>query len=1086
MPSRFLTLLLATLFFAPGLAPAADLSPATVDQLRCEYRQNPMGLTVERPRMFWQMVDARRGAAQTAYQILVADDPKTLDAGEGNVWDTGRVESDQSIQIVYDGKPLASCKSYHWKVRIWDAEGKPTDYSQTATFRTGMFKPEDVKAKWIGPKKRLLHPQSKSGLQKMEGLTLDDCLWVWSNEPNMGPKLLIPSGKRYFRRDFDLPEGEKPEKAIMLLSVDNSAQVFLNGHEVFKGVTFKRIAPIDMTKHIKPGKNQLAILGENFHDTPNAAAVCGKLGVAYKDKVLLLPIDTTWQVAREVKEGWQTGPYGTDDKTVAWEPAAKIRKVGEEPWGKLIQPDASAYGAAQIRKEFSANGEVRRATVHASALGNYRLHINGQPVADDYFTPGWTDYNKRVYYNTYDVTDLVRSDGKNAVGVELAAGWYAGSIGWALKKDLYGKLCKAFVQLELEMADGSKQTVITDGSWKTAYGPRVEAEFLNGETYDARLETPGWSKPDFDDSAWNEVEAMEKIDRPFTGFPSQPVRVTGEIEPVSITEPKPGHFVFDLGQNFAGFCRLKVKGPAGTTVVLRHAEVLNPDGTIYTENLRLAKATDTYTLKGDPNGETWAPRFTFHGFRYVEMTGFPGRPTKENLTGLAVNSDVPMTGKFVCSSPMVNRLYQNILWTQRANFIEVPTDCPQRDERLGWTGDAQCFVYAASFNADIGAFFTKWLVDLEDAQQPDGSFTNIAPDPFGLGSGTAGWADAGTICPMTIYEVYHDRRVLEKHYDAMARFVDYCEKHSDHLIRPAQGYGDWLSIKADTPKEVMGTAYFAYSTKLTAEAAEILGKTEDAKRFGALFEKIKEAFNQKFVSEDGRIHGNTQTVYVLALAFDLLPEAKRELAAKHLAADIRARDNHLSTGFNGTAYLMPTLASIGEHDLATKLLLNETFPSWGFSIKHGATSIWERWDGWTPDKGFQSPSMNSFAHYSFGAVARWMFQSVAGIETKVPGYKRFVVQPQPRSGLDWVEADYDSIHGPIKSHWKKQDGRLTFEVTVPANTSATVTIPTTDAKGITEGGKPLAESGLKVTGTTDTSVTVDAPAGSYRFESAWK
>ncbi|MEA1952359.1 MAG: family 78 glycoside hydrolase catalytic domain, partial [Planctomycetota bacterium] len=704
----------------------------------------------------------------------------------------------------------------------------------------------------------------------------------------------------------------------------------------------------------------------------------------------------------------------------------------------------------------------------------------------DYFTPGWTDYKKRVYYNTYDVTDLVKAGGENAIGAELSAGWYAGAVGWQKHGDIYGKLCKLFVQLEIEMADGTVKTVCSDESWKYAYGPLVEGEFLPGETYDARLETPGWSKPAFDDSAWKPVVATKKIDAKLEGYMSQAVRVTGTLKTKKITQPAPGKFVFDLGQNFAGFVRLKVKGPAGTRVSMRFAEILNPDGTLYTTNLRGARCIDSYVLKGGGKEEVWQPQFTFHGFRYVEISGYPGTPTADAVTGIVLNSDTPLVGSFACSSPMVNQLYSNIVWTQRANFIEIPTDCPQRDERLGWTGDAQVFIRAAAYNADVGAFFTKWLIDVEDAQRPDGSFTDIVPF-IGCGSGTAGWADAGTICPWAIYNVYNDHRVLRDRYQSMVRFIDYYKKHSKGLIRPAKGYGDWLSIKADTPKDVMGTAYFARSTKLTADTARVLGKTDDAKKYDALFEEIKAAFNKAFVAKDGRIKGNTQTVYVLAIWFGLLSEEHEKAAARYLVEDIKSRGNHLSTGFNGTAYLMPTLAKTGNNQTAYKLLLNDTFPSWGYSIKHGATSIWERWDGWTADKGFQDPGMNSFAHYSFGAVAGWMFQSIAGIGTDAPGFQRLLIAPCPGPGLTWVKAGYGSIHGHIQSDWKTENGKLTMDVTIPANTTATVVVPCGNPQKITEGGRPVTDSkGIELVAATGGEVVLKVAAGKYSFAAPWK
>ena len=537
----------------------------------------------------------------------------------------------------------------------------------------------------------------------------------------------------------------------------------------------------------------------------------------------------------------------------------------------------------------------------------------------------------------------------------LAAGWYSGGHRLGASADTTTATSpRLLAQLEIELADGTIQTIATDGSWKTAFGPYVEGEFLAGETYDATKEIPGWASPGLNDAAWQPVAVTESIPAKLQAFPGVTVQETGVLRPVKITEPKPGVYVFDLGQNFAGFARLKVRGPAGTKVVLRFAEVLNPDGTIYTTNLRGARATDTYVLKGEGE-EVWQPRFTFHGFRYVEVTGYPGKPGEDAITGIAINSNIPLVGSFECSSPMVNRLYQNIVWTQRANFISVPTDCPQRDERLGWTGDAETFVRAATYNADVAAFFTKWLVDLEDAQRPDGEFPDVAPRVVDLGGGVAAWADAGTICPWTIYQVYNDRRLLEKHYAAMVRWVEYCRKNSKDLLRPAAGFGDWLSIKADTPLDVIATAYFAYSTHLTAEAARTLGKQDDARKYDELFQQIKEAFNKAYVAPDGRIKGNTQTCYVLALWFDLLPTEKRAAAVRYLVDDIKSRDTHLSTGFVGTSVLMPTLSADRQHAAGLQAAAERHVPLLGLldqARRHEHLGAVGRLD---PGEGFSGP-----------------------------------------------------------------------------------------------------------------------------------
>ena len=1076
MRTTFLALI--ALCLVPSVR-AAD-APATADYLRCEYRFDPLGIDITEPRLSWEMRDVRRGAKQTAYQVLVASTAEKLAADQGDLWDSGKVASDQSAQIAYAGKPLASRMQCYWKVRLWDAAGNATAYSKPAHWSMGLLKPEDVKGKWIGLEGPMVYP----GLPKpLPSPTFDGCAWVWAAEPGVNAVQKAPVGPRYFRSSVAIPEGKKIQQAVFAIHGDDSLAVFVNGVSVMAG---GGPAAIDIKKDLVVGKpNVLAVIVTNGGGEPNPAGLLGKLEIQLDTgEPIVKRIDTSWKSAVKVEGDWKAAQF--DDSQ--WPAAVQIAKLGEGPWGAVKAPSVASvqYSACPLfRKEFNIQGQVRRATVYGSALGVYRLYVNGRTVGDDFFTPDWTDYKKRVYYNTYDVTKLVRSNGLNAIGGVIGAGWYSGGVGWQKQRNHYGDRPRLFAQLELEMADGTIQTIGTDGSWTTAFGPYIEGEFLAGETYNATKEIHGWTSPGLDAAAWKPVAVTESIPAKLEAFPGVNVKVTDVLPAQNITEPKPGVYVFDLGQNFAGVARLKATGPAGTKITLRFAEVLNPDGTMYTTNLREARVVDTYVMRGQGQ-EIWQPRFTFHGFRYVEVTGYPGKPDKDAITGIAINSAVPLVGSFECSSPMVNRLYKNIVWTQRANYISVPTDCPQRDERLGWTGDAETFVRAGTYNADSGAFYTKWLIDLEDGQGPEGDFPNVAPRIVATDPGSPAWGDAGTICPWTIYQVYNDRRLLAKHYGGMARWVEYCRKNSKDLIRPAIGYGDWLSIKADTPLEVISTAYFAYSTHLTAEAARVLGKQDDAKKYDELFEQIKAAFNKAFVAADGRIKGNTQTCYVMALWFDLLPAEKRPVAVKYLVEDIKSRDTHLSTGFVGTSVLMPTLSANGQTAVAYKLFLNDTFPSWGFSIKHGATSIWERWDGWTPEKGFQDPGMNSFAHYSFGAVARWMFQTVAGIDMAEPGFQRLLIRPQPAEGLTWVKAGYRSIHGQIATEWRTEGGKLTLTVTIPANATAAVYLPCTDSAAITEAGKPITQSeGVKFVRSEDGQSLFEVGAGTYEFAMPW-
>jgi alpha-L-rhamnosidase len=716
-----------------------------------------------------------------------------------------------------------------------------------------------------------------------------------------------------------------------------------------------------------------------------------------------------------------------------------------------------------FRKTFRLEKPVRRARLYATALGVYEPHLNGRRIGDAVLSPGWTDYNKRVAYQTYDVTDRLRQ-GDNTLGAILGDGWYSGYVGFGMRRNQYGPHPRLLAQLHIEYADGGSEIVATDGGWKAATGPIRHADPQMGESYDARAEMPGWDTPGFKDAGWQAVTVEERragaappagMDVPLVAQNCEPVQVTEELKSKAIREPAPGVYIFDLGQNMVGWVRLKVRGAAGAAVRLRFAEMLNPDSTLYTANLRGAKQTDTYILKGDGE-EAWEPRFTFHGFRYVEVTGYPGKPALDALTGRVVHSATPLTGRMETSSPLVNQLLRNIDWGQRGNFLSIPTDCPQRDERLGWTGDAQIFIRTATYNRDVAAFFTKWLQDLEDAQSPAGAFPDVAPRQSYVGEGTAAWGDAGVICPWTIYHSYGDTRILERRYASMSKWVAYLQANSTDLLRPDKGYGDWLSIQADTPKDVLATAYFARSTQLLSKAARVLGKEDDARRYEALWEAIKAAFNKAYVAPDGRIKGDTQTCYVLALHFDLLPEDKRAVAARRLAADIEARGGHLSTGFVGVGYLCPVLTNMGYTDLAYRLLMNDTFPSWGYSIKHGATTIWERWDGWTEEKGFQDPDMNSFNHYSLGSVGEWLYSAVAGIDTdpEQPGYKGIRIHPRPGGGLTHVKAEYASIHGPIATDWKLEDRQFTLNVTIPANTTATVHVRAQSKDAVSEGGKP--------------------------------
>jgi alpha-L-rhamnosidase len=742
--------------------------------------------------------------------------------------------------------------------------------------------------------------------------------------------------------------------------------------------------------------------------------------------------------------------------------------------------------AAHFRRDFRVGPGLVAARLYASALGLYTAHIDGARVGDHELAPGWTDFNKRLHYQVFDVTNAV-GQGDHAIGLTLADGWFAGYIAW-LERGSYGTQPAVIAQLELDYADGRRDVVATDGSWRSATGPITSTDLLMGESHDARLELRGWDEPGYGDGAWAKAKVMPRPRAVLQWQPGPPVRRVDEIPARRVTRAPGGGQIFDLGQNMVGRVRLTIRGKAGTLVQLRHAEMLHADGSLMTENLRRARATDTYTLRGG-RAETWEPVFTQHGFRYVEVTGHPGELPLSAVTGVVLQSDTPTTGAFRTSHRLLNKLQHNIEWGQRGNFVHIPTDCPQRDERMGWMGDAQVFAGTACFNADVAAFFTKWLQDVRDSQGPSGAFPDVAPDPS-PSEGAPAWGDAGTIVPWVAYERYADRRILQDQLAAMERWVAYIKKANPDLLWRNQlnnNYGDWLSVGADTDKEVLATAYFARSADLTARSAEVLGKQGKARRYRELFEDIRGAFNHEFVDTAGHVRGRTQTAYVIALAFDLLPAPMRPKALRHLVRDIEKHDGHLTTGFVGVSHLLPVLSEGGREDVAFRLLEQETFPSWLYPVLQGATTIWERWDSWKRDGGFQDAGMNSFNHYAFGSVGDWMYANIGGVAPAAPGYKRILVAPRIGGTITSASAELQAMHGPIAVSWRRHGPEFSMNVTIPANTTAEIHVPARSLSSVTEGGRSAASvDGLSNGKWRAGAARFEAVSGSYRFRSVLK
>lgn len=804
----------------------------------------------------------------------------------------------------------------------------------------------------------------------------------------------------------------------------------------------------------------------------------------------------TWQVrvwdeAGVVSEwsepaSWEMGLLEPTDWRAAW-----ITPTWDES-------TSTPQPSPMLRAEFDVTGPVRAARLYITSLGLYLARLNGQPISDWLFTPGWTSYHHRLQYQTYDVTALL-TEGANALGVILGDGWYRGFLGWGNRRNVYGDRLALLCQLRVSYADGREQWVVSDGTWRAATGPIRQSDIYMGEIYDARLERPGWDTIHADTADWSPVRVITPDVGRMVDQSGPPVRRIESVLPQSIFQSPAGETIVDFGQNLVGWVRLRVRGPAGAEITLRHAEVLDSVGNLYTANLRAATQTDRYILRGDES-ETYEPHFTFHGFRYLAVVGWPEATplTLADLTAVVLHSELEPTGVFECSHPLLNQLQHNIQWGQKGNFLDVPTDCPQRDERMGWTGDAQVFARTAAFNFSVPSFFAKWLRDLSADQWPDGAVPHVIPDvlrtPADRNCGATGWADAAVITPWVMYQCYGDVRILEEQYPSMTAWVNYMRGHgtAEFLFGQGHHFGDWLALDQSvdgavvgaTDLELIGTAFFAYSTSLVAQTARRLGKTQEARHYAALHQKIVRAFQREFLTPNGRLASNTQTAYVLALQFDLLPEKHRAEAARRLVADIHRRGNHLSTGFLGASYLPHVLTRFGYLDVIYDLVLQEAYPSWLYPVTQGATTIWERWDGRRPDGSFQNPGMNSFNHYAYGAIGDWLYRVVAGLDTDPahPGYQRAIIRPRPGGSLTHAQARLETLIGEYAVAWQLDAGTLRVAVTVPANGLAEVHLPSAQLSEVVESGValPLAP-GCANARQADTDVIVDLGAGDYHF-----
>ena len=1065
----------------PASAPAGKV---TVDNLRCEYLVNPQGIDAARPRLNWAMVADQRGQKQSAYRVQVASSRENLLAGRGDLWDTGKVDSDQSIQVVYQGQPLKSEKEAFWHVRVWDKDGIESPWSEPACWTMGLLQPGDWKGKWIG--------LDEGGGEEVNAANKDlaRAKWIWFAEGE--PAQAAPVGTRFFRCSVTLPADRPVRQAHCLIAADNGCKLFVNGKQAGTAQSFTMASDIDITQHLLPGRNVLAVAASNAGDKPNPAGVLAALCVEFTDgKPLVVVTDGQWRAADKEQPGWHSAEY--DDS--AWQPVRELGVYGMAPWGNVVASvtEQRRLAARMLRREFKVDGKVKRAIAYVCGLGYYELRLNGEKVGDHVLDPGLTEYIKRALYVTYDVTRQVKA-GDNAIGVMLGNGrFYAPRGKTPFKTETYG-YPKMLLQMRIEYADGRSLVLTSDENWKlTAIGPIRANNDYDGEEYDARMEKAGWDRSGFGDSKWRPAQIVQPPGGTLAAQMNEPIEVTQTIAPVAMTNPKPGVYIYDLGQNIVGWALLTVQGPAGTRVTMRFAETLTKDGLLFTDNLRSAKATDTYVLKGQ-GIERYEPRFTYHGFRYVELLGLAGTPTSETIQGRVVHSAVERAGSFSCSNNVINRVYRNMLRGIRGNLRSIPTDCPQRDERQGWLGDIANESKAESFDFNMAAFFTKWLNDIQDAQDDKGGIPDVAPPYWRMYNADVTWPATYVIIPGLMYQQYGDRRILETHYPSMKKWIAFLSGFVQDGIISKDMYGDWcvppekpeLIHSQDPARKTAGpllaTVYYCELLKLMSEYATILGRADEAEQFAKQSDAVAKAFNAKFFNaQQGQYDNGTQTSCILPLAFGVVPEKNRSAVFERLIDNITNKtNNHIGTGLVGGQWLMRTLSDNGRADLAYTVATQTTYPSWGYMAEKGATTIWELWNGDTAD-----PGMNSHNHLMLtGDLGIWIYEYLAGIKSdpKQPGFKHIIMRPYPVGDLKFVNATHRSLFGEIISSWRIEDGLFVWDVAIPPNATAMVCVPAKDLDAITESGKSVAEAaGVQFLRMESGCAVFAVESGAYHF-----
>jgi alpha-L-rhamnosidase len=1024
---------LAIVTAAVVVAAAHAVAGPVVGHLRCEHRTDPEGIDAPRPRLAWIIDSESPGERQTAYQVVAATTAERLARDEGDLWDSDRVESADSAGIPYGGRELASHDACFWKVRIWGRGGVPTAWSEPARWSMGLLDADDWRATWIGLDAEI----PKRFVQ--------DTNWIW--HPDDGPVEALPGGKRFFRRSFEIPADRPIANVVLRITADDACTIFLDGREIGTRSGGQATKEMDLTYRMRPGRHVLAVMAEN-KKASGPAGLIARLHVDFATgEQLVVRADDSWKATAEESPGWQQPDF--DDS--AWRPARVLGPVGMPPWGPVRRAEERRRAARYLRREFDVTKPVRRAVVSVCGLGLSELHLNGRKVGDHVLSPALAEYPKRLWYVTHDVTGQVKQ-GRNALGAILGNGRF-----FAVRSQVYASmptygLPMLLLHLRVEHDDGSVTTLVSDEAWRaTDAGPILANNEYDGEEYDARRSLDEWASAGYSAASWRPVDRMPSPTGMLTAQMIEPIRVVERIPPRSVARLPSGAAVFDFGQNIVGWCRLRVSGSSGTRITLRHAERLLPDGGLDLANLRGARATDVYTLAG-LGTEIWQPRFTYHGFRYVEVAGLPGEPTLDALEGCVVHDDLRPTGRIRTSSEVLNTVARNAVWGLRGNYRSVPTDCPQRDERQAWLGDRLQVPRGEAYVFDTAAFYDKWLTDIADAQRDDGAIPDVCPAHWPSFTDNVVWPSAAILVAEGQWRHFGDRRIVERHYPCFARWIEHMLEYVKDGITDRDTYGDWCVPPEDprlihsqdparkTAPALLATSFLAHDLAVMAGFADLLGRGDDAERFRREASAVRVAFNRRFFDPERASYDNgTQTSCVLPLAFGLVPEGESPRVARRLVERIEAAGGHIATGLVGGQFLHRTLTAAGQQDLAFAIASSRDYPSLGFMADRGATTVWELWNGDTAD-----PAMNSGNHVMLtGDLLEWMYADLAGIApgSNGGGFRTIRMAPRFVKGLDFLDASYDSPFGRIESRWRRVDAGIRWEVTVPVNAVAEVVVP---------------------------------------------